>query len=84
MYQVLYEPLETFGGAIGPMDVNVTEQTADLMDLEEYVNYTISVRAYTNTGVGPYSAGMMEMTEEDGELVKNVGARPNYSFSQCG
>ena len=34
MYQVLYQPLETFGGAIGPLTVNVTELTADLTDLE--------------------------------------------------
>ena len=47
MYEVLYVPLETFGGAIGPLSVNVIEQRATLTDLQEYVNYTISVRAYT-------------------------------------
>ena len=65
MYQVLYQPLETFGGAIGPLTVNVTELTADLTDLEEYVNYTISVRAYTSAGEGPYSDDITELTFED-------------------
>ena len=68
MYQVLYQPLETFGGAIGPLTVNVTELTADLTDLEEYVNYTISVRAYTSAGEGPYSDGVVELTFEDSKF----------------
>ena len=68
MYQVLYQPLETFGGAIGPLTVNVTELTADLTDLEEYVNYTISVRAYTSAGEGPYSDGVIVITLEGGKL----------------
>ena len=66
MYEVLYVPLETFGGAIGPLSVNVTEQMTTLRDLQEYVNYTISVRAYTAIGEGPYSDGMIQITNEDG------------------
>ena len=65
MYQVLYQPQETFSGAIGPRSMNVTELTADLTDLEEYVNYTISVQAYTSAGEGPYSDGILEQTNED-------------------
>ena len=68
IYQVLYQPLETFGGAIGPLTVNVTELTANLTDLQEYVNYTISVRAYTSAGEGPYSDGVVELTDEDSEF----------------
>ena len=67
IYQVLYQPLETFGGAIGPLTVNVTELTADMTDLEEYVHYTISVRAYTSAGEGPYSDGVVVITLEDGK-----------------
>ena len=67
MYEVLYRPLETFGGEIGPMTVNVTELRANLTDLEEYVNYTISVRAYTSEGEGPYSGGVTVLTFEDGK-----------------
>ena len=35
--------------------------------LQEYVNYTISVRAYTNAGAGPYSDPVTVLTNEDGE-----------------
>ena len=65
MYQVLYQPLETLSGAIGPLSMNVTELTADLT---EYVNYTISVRVYTSAGEGPYSDGVIELTDEDSEF----------------
>jgi hypothetical protein len=66
MYQVSYEPSVTFDGAIGPLDMNVTGLTADLTDLEEYVNYTITVRAYTSVGEGPYSEGVTVATPQDG------------------
>ena len=70
MYQVLYQPLETFGGAIGPETVNVTELMANIMDLEEFVNYTIFVRAYTSVGAGPYSNETAMLTNQDGEFVE--------------
>ena len=69
MYEVLYQPQETFNGTIKEMTVNVTELTANLTDLEEYVNYTISVRAYTSVGEGPYSEGIIELTNEDGNFI---------------
>ncbi len=37
-----------------------------LQDLEEYVNYTISVRAYTSVGAGNYSGEITVLTWEDG------------------
>ena len=69
MYEVLYQPQETFDGSIGDLTVNVSapEMSVVLMDLEEYVNYTISVRAYTSVGEGPYSDGIIELTNEDSE-----------------
>ena len=69
VYEVQYEPLETFGGQIETMTVNVTapEISELLVSLEEFVNYTISVRAYTSQGAGPYSVGMTAMTQEDSE-----------------
>ena len=67
MYQVLYQPLETFGGAIGPETVNVTKLMATLTGLQEYVNYTISVRAYTSVGAGPYSDNITVLTFQDGK-----------------
>ena len=67
MYEVLYQPLETFGGAIEVLTTNVSQQAANLTDLEEFVNYTISVRAYTSVGAGPYSDGVMISTPHDCE-----------------
>ena len=68
MYEVLYEPQETFGGAIGPLTSTSTAMSLLLTSLEEFVNYNISVRAYTSVGAGPYSEDITEMTSEDGEL----------------
>ena len=69
MYEVLYQPQETFDGSIGDLTVNVSapEMSVVLMNLQEYVNYTISVRAYTIVGEGPYSDGIIELTNEDSE-----------------
>ena len=65
-YQVLYQPLQTFNGAIRQQSVNVTGLAANLTDLEEFVNYSIAVRAYTSVGGGPYSEPITERTDEDG------------------
>ena len=73
MYEVLYQPLETFDGAIMTQTINVNALNfrrhiyTFLKDLEEYVNYTISVRAYTKEGAGPYSEEVTIMTREDGK-----------------
>ena len=70
MYEVLYQPQDTFNGAIGDLTVNVSapEMSVVLMNLQEYVNYTISVRAYTSVGEGLYSEGIIELTNEDGNF----------------
>ena len=47
--------------------VDATAGAVILMDLEEYVVYNISVRAYTGVGAGPYSMEIMERTNQDGE-----------------
>ena len=82
MYEVLYVPLETFGGAIGTLARNVSGLTVsvNLADLQEFVNYSISVRAYTSVGAGPYSSQGNIMTYEDCELVVAgvVGRRVRY------
>ena len=69
MYEVQYEPLETFGGTIQTQTVNLTEISATLNGLEEFVSYSISVRAYTSVGEGPYSVGVTAMTLEDSEFL---------------
>ena len=70
MYEVLYQPLETFGGAIGPLTSSVsgTEMSVVLMDLQEFVSYDITVRAYTSVGEGPYSTEISVVTLQDGTL----------------
>ena len=70
MYEVFYEPLETFNGTIMSTTTTVdgTARAVNLTGLEEYVNYTISVRAYTSAGEGPYSDGVVELTDEDSEF----------------
>ena len=73
MYEVQYEPLETFNDSIGTMTVNVTvpEQFVLLRNLQEHVEYNISVRAYTSAGEGPYSTEVMERTFEDGKFCES-------------
>ena len=70
-YEVLYEPQETFNGRIGNQSVTTssTELSVQLEGLEEYVNYTISVRASTRVGAGVYSNPIVNQTLEDGELM---------------
>jgi len=68
VYEVLYQSLETFGEATGSQTRNVSgsDMTIQIMDLEEFVNYSISVRAYTSVGAGPYSDVITITTQEDG------------------
>ena len=86
MYEVLYEPMKTFGDAIGPLTMNVSssEFEAVLTNLQEFVIYDISVRAYTSAGEGPYSAAVREMTAEDGkDGIENECSFINNLFSSC-
>ena len=68
-YEVMYEPLETFGGNISTQRMNVTapEMSVTLTKLQEFVFYNISVRAYTSVGAGSFSEEMTERTNEDGK-----------------
>ena len=64
-FEVIYNPLTTFD-VLTALTVNTTNSSITLMDLEEYVEYNISVRAYTSVGPGPYSVGIVRRTFEDG------------------
>ena len=66
MYEVQYIPLETFDEQISTNTVNTSMLFIVLTGLEEYVEYNISVRAYTSAGSGPYSDGVVERTDTDG------------------
>ena len=66
VYEVQYEPLQTFGDQISTNTTNTTYLNKTLTGLQEYVEYNISVRAYTSVGPGPYSDPVIERTLEDG------------------
>ena len=80
-YEVEYIPLEDFDGAIGKSTTNVSALSLILLRLQEYVNYTISVRAYTSAGAGPYSDPVSVLTNEDGKCVKQGQRVLTYNFS---
>ncbi len=67
MYEVQYEPLETFNGNITTMTMTIRapQQTVVLRNLQEFVDYNISVRAFTSEGEGPYSSEITERTFQD-------------------
>ena len=68
MYEIQYEPLQTFGVLlIQTVNITAPATMTNLTDLEEYVEYNITVRAYTSVGPGPYSdPPITERTAEDG------------------
>ena len=70
LYEVMYMPLEDFGGTIGTDLVNVTYpyKSVVLINLEEFVFYSITVRAYTLHGPGNYSSPLIIKTNEDGKI----------------
>lgn len=69
-YEVLYDPHIEFGGLISYNNVTTTYQTIALVNLEEFVTYSISVRAYNSRGPGPYSEYITVTTAEDGKCSK--------------
>ena len=46
---------------------NGLQLMVELEGLEEFVEYTVRVRAYTSVGPGPFSVAVMNRTLEDGE-----------------
>ena len=71
MYEVMYTPLTTFGGQISAntTNVSVSELMVTLPYLQEYVNYSISVRAYTSVGPGNESEAIIELTLQAGKYI---------------
>ena len=74
MYEVIYTPLETFGGTLESDSTIVLEpaRSVNLTGLEEYVNYTISVQSYTRVGVGPGSEDISLFTKKEGMNYNNT------------
>ena len=67
-YEVQFELLE-FTETLTTSSVNTTDLTVTIGSLQEYVEYDVSVRAYTSVGPGPYSNPVTERTLEDRTLV---------------
>ena len=67
IYEVMYIPQDIFGGKIeaNATNISASELSAVLQTLQEYVNYSIRVRAYTNAGPGPYSDPIIQLTLQD-------------------
>ena len=65
-YEVEYNQ-SAFSGATmyNTTTVDSSTFTVDLTGLEEYVEYSIRVRAYTSVGAGPYSDVVIERTQQD-------------------
>ena len=65
-FEVSYVPLENFNGAIGALMLNVSGSNFSVIIemLEENVNYSISIRAYTSAGEGPPSQEIYATTLE--------------------
>ena len=67
-YEIMVEQLISFGERNSEsIIVDSRNLSIILMDLEEYMEYNISVRAYTSVGPGPYSVGIVRRTLEDGK-----------------
>ena len=82
-YEVLYEPLQTFDGQLEPRTLNTTELFTCLTDLQEFIGYNISVRAYTSVGLGPYSDKIFAMTLEDSKLIDLLLFYTCYPVVHC-
>ena len=72
MYEIKYGPLDMYNNYCGLMveSVNTTGPVLmmTLTGLEEYVEYNVTVRAYTSEGAGPYgNPPITERTLEDGK-----------------
>ena len=63
-YEVQFQPLE-FTETLTTSSVNTTNLMIVIRSLQKYVEYDISVRAYTSVGPGPYSDPVIERTLED-------------------
>ena len=69
LYEIKYMPLTTFDNAIQAVSsLNMTLKEVELNNLQEYVEYNVSVRSYTVVGSGPYSVEVTTQTFESGKL----------------
>ena len=67
-YETQFEPLE-FTDVLMTGAIIAANLSAMITGLQEYVEYSISVRAYTSVGPGPYSDPVTQRTLEDCKLI---------------
>ena len=67
-YEIEYEPQMTFNGDVSGGTLNTSSNSLQLTGLEEFVEYNVSVRAYTSVGSGPFSPVVTNRTLEDGKI----------------
>ena len=82
LYEVEYTQ-STFSG-ISSSNLNTTNGSqlmVELEGLEEYVEYSVRIRAYTSVGPGPFSVAVVNRTLEDGEMVNTCNSS---SSTICG
>ncbi len=81
-YEVLYVPLNQFNGVLvqGVVSVSASNRSIVLRGLEEYVQYNVSVQAYTSVGPGPYSTPITERIFQDDKLVYYLLFRCLYKY----
>ena len=65
VFEVFFEPLQ-FEESLAARYINATDLVTIISDLQEFVEYNISVRAYTSVGPGPFSPVVTNRTFEDG------------------
>ena len=64
MYEVDYQPAQVFNEPMTVDVMNTTNTTILLTNLQESVQYNITVRAYTRIGPGPFSSHVLSFTQE--------------------
>ena len=70
-YEVEYNQ-STFDSVPTTQNIIVNSTMTVLTGLEEYVEYSIQVRAYTSQGPGPYTDAIYVTTDEDGKAFDSV------------
>ena len=65
-YEIEFVPLQ-FTESLVNGSINTTNLFINITGLQEYVEYDISVRAYTSVGPGPFSVAITNRTFEDGK-----------------
>ena len=63
-YEVDYQPANRFNDSDIVDIVNTTNTSIVLQNLHEFVQYNITVRAYTSIGPGPFSEHELSITQE--------------------